>query len=882
VFSLQLRQFLIAHFIALLEGENSLEAVEQPTSVPRAYGQLGVDGSFTPRQATLMPRPGQAHTTVMLGGRRVALGDTPRYIPPLPERPRGSPIVTSPMPYQPVASRALAEKLGAAHQLNGAVQDLPTWAAMDFYEGYGRWIMPANSARIMQSLETGDYLYSYAERFDLLQPFPGPERAYHTAYLGQPSLMALEDGVWEIQANRNAWFSLPMPAGVVNQDTVGDSGDVRLIVRELPDVTSYAVAVSLSGLELMVFATPDSSVFPQDTGFSFPDSDRASYSVTSVFAGHARSVTGFGVESQTRSDRWAFYTFSGYGATAATQNNPDAYYAFERPAYYLTEPEPEIPESSDDTAGGNIHTYLSPPIGQYAVFPDMLYSRIPRLFVDGGLIFDFRQAYADDPTTTQDPYLTASSGTTQDVMLEQAQWFVPGTLVCILPPAVLGDDALAFPEWVFVTGGAFVEKTLTRPGQPDETYWVFRATFDRSVSVHLDTQVLACAIRPRWTLTFADDLTESAWQDYAERAQYRFRERYFPAPKAAWIPNVQTEGDLYSVYYQRGAVMYGQLAFKLERYDPDTATWEEIIRYGAGGEPILYGGSTNGAVVEGETAYLPVLGYSPFLTDDRDNRPNATPGGYLADTLTLTDMPDFFAPTPNGELLYFPQGADFLRRYTDDFRSSRSLGVFVNTDARRWGVSPRARDAAGWSPPSYPETLDTPSLEELSRVLPLIHDGYSTGAGSYYGRIANPLLPPQESLWLGITFTASQFVYDAFYGAAEDGVYSLWGVVISESEGSYSVQVSRDFTPLGSWPLMAFFPTSSGTLSFLDGTIWDGILKPHLNALSFEWPFEYSAFLPPFSARLRNSKTDKLGTMFREEAATCPLTLYFESFPDHA
>lgn len=128
-FSLRLREWLLSHFLALLEEADSLGAVEQPTSIPRAYGQYGPDGSFTPRQANLFPRPGQPHTTVKLGARRVALGDTPRYTPPFIPPPRGSPVVVLPLPDQPVTHEGVLEFRPLALDLAGQPQAVVTWLA---------------------------------------------------------------------------------------------------------------------------------------------------------------------------------------------------------------------------------------------------------------------------------------------------------------------------------------------------------------------------------------------------------------------------------------------------------------------------------------------------------------------------------------------------------------------------------------------------------------------------------------------------------------------------------------------------------------------------------------------------------------------------------
>lgn len=105
-----MREFLLSHFLELLQEQETVETKEQPVSAPRIWGQIGGDSTRTGRQGNLRAAPGTGHLTQRANGVSRAVGDTKRHHPSPPEPPRNSPVVPQDFLIQPYMSLSVIQK----------------------------------------------------------------------------------------------------------------------------------------------------------------------------------------------------------------------------------------------------------------------------------------------------------------------------------------------------------------------------------------------------------------------------------------------------------------------------------------------------------------------------------------------------------------------------------------------------------------------------------------------------------------------------------------------------------------------------------------------------------------------------------------------------
>jgi hypothetical protein len=179
-------RWFLEELLKLLEGQEAaqLETDSHALRGLRLYGQAGQGArsrSVTTRQANLYPRSGQSYPTVMIGGERVALGNTRRQPRRLSRHAVGFFGISRPVlddyPYQPVARDLTAWFSWHKYSVFGKYDELPGLLAIPhgprlevppYFSGWdpnypedfpNRVLLPADPEAKIEASLRGRYIY---------------------------------------------------------------------------------------------------------------------------------------------------------------------------------------------------------------------------------------------------------------------------------------------------------------------------------------------------------------------------------------------------------------------------------------------------------------------------------------------------------------------------------------------------------------------------------------------------------------------------------------------------------------------------------------------------------------------------------------------------
>ena len=868
-------------FLALLEDYLSQQEVdelqgrESSTLAPRIYGQIG-QTSLTGRQSNLTVRPGQPLTTVLIGGSRVAIGDTKKqYTRPLLS-PRNSPVVVLPLSYQPAVLPSNPAFLRALHNVKGAAEpftSLVDHQTFDIYyerlykerayfdNGVLGYETLSEDAGIVEPVE---WLGEYDDYTYFNDPIPreGPYMSYGTSPV-EYDQTGWEQNVWEQYQSRLT--NVPSPVYYSNYDT-SETG--RLIVRDFPAAESFMMTCDIEPLSYTEYATrPDSQVLAdlnQNTFESYyedlPQGDR----VILVGAdGDTKTVGPIELEFSSVTDRWRYL-----GSPLSDPKSNDNGATFTRPKATWNRID-EYPDNYLERAAD----VTLPAESAYVLWGSGFYGR-PNLDV-----------YPDDASASANRF----------------------------NPVVTPYEPF-YSNVIYVIG--YVEKgMLLRFGR--DLFW--------AVDVNYSSQDVTEVTLDRasdWSsgMTGSAPLITRKDPDGFQALRYKITERVLYNGKGVWLSRLKVDATRYEVQLEPGAELYRNSHVLLQRQKTDTAYPDEWSYYAfdpsygyyrwvdpsADPPPIMdywlsVGDDFAVSAPKGETllSSAGTLGKGRLPINFKWTPADLRTGQYEADHLifnTGIDASDIGDRNPRtGDKMnddsyiwwptYFSQTFYHGPSYIDIFERQAWFGP----------LSPRAQDA-GFTVPALTETLSPETQAEIDKYIPYIYDE-TIPDPTKSNKLAHPFGTPRESTWYGITFTAQWYAADVFKQLVpelENGVSALnehtFAVAIAEEGGAYNVYISRDEVQLGIWDVFAFFPpTSDGELRFLDGSPWPPVGKAALKPI-YEWtahPYDYDpnagalvpigewpqlrdGCLPPFSARLRTSQD-------KNAPEGCPLVLYLDS-----
>lgn len=838
-------------YLAELEPEGgALEPETNATQAARIYGQYS-GGKLTGRQSNLTARPGQPLTTVTVGGRRFAVGDTRKQTPlPVPP-PRNSPVVTLPTPLQPVMPLSVGQKHDPQlYDPRGMPEPLPSWVVVPsleyLYDAGGFLTGETYRGRYtFDDLVLEMLTYLYAEGGTLPLPWPAEgesfnrlvsswplEQPYHAGrYYGQAYYNSHKQAVWD-----GAFIGdLPVPVYQV-RESGPNPFDVTL-ARQAPSQTSLNALFNLEPSRL--FATPSGEGAPYWI-------DLQPFAQSRVTFG---PVT-FGTRQEPDLRVAKHYTVGGTGnlyAEVGGEYGPVGQELDRTVIEWLyTGPEELVIESTTALANPTSLLYLVPPMDWYF-----------------GV-----HAYPYPPGEPQSKAAFAEFVVTTD--MSYVYWFANPDNT-ILRVVDRDENGIVFSETdPFLTAWQAVEGTA--PGTVN-LYFEVPVTLSATQFFYAVNRVALPAL---------------------EAGSYTITERvYLYSQDAHTAFAAVKNGNTYEARYQPAIRISGYRELEIHAPDPQ----DPFRNFPAANFDPVPGGryfyqDENGTEVDGrfqsygqksfclplpapaqrlkaiDTAYHHV---TPVDEPPIRTGPHPSTFGYLADAAVFDSIP----PIDMNDTV----AALTLETYED---GSERVPIWNFYGSSAVALLP-APDPLAYKP-------DLAALREDAENLNpwLFEDVLPEQAEPY--RLNNPVAELKESTWFGITFESQWYVADAFradvYNPETEALKEkLFGVVITDDgAGTFTVHVSVNGTGVGSWSLWDFFPAVQGSLTFLDGSVWPPAgklpLKPHYHFLHPEWPFKGAGNLYPFRARVRNLKTDKLGQMFTTEAKDAPVTLYLESFPD--
>ena len=838
---LLLKDFLLSHFIALLQEQETVEATEQPVSAPRIWGTIAGDGSATGRQSNFRAAPGTGHLTQRANGLSRAVGDTKRHHPAPPELPRNSPVVVNSTPPQPAPERYLAElRLPLSDPFYPSLVARNTEPAGEELEtGYGHYALPGMMSDLLrwERLNPEDVAVPYLDFWGRHYAYSGLY-AYSGSYVYHLSVALWPYATGYRSFEEGAACELYTFSPYVAPFFEGP-GYVYLGSEDNPYNISYLYP-EWQGFRDVTDPADRQPV----TGFALPEPEPLPLAYSATFA-NPRVYAGAFEVGQLASELALQPLLSLSGAvmsgtlavTEETAYRPLRFYRYGVGNYEpILEPGDEtryepLTHYGFETASQNESQTLELTFNQGEFFepvmPKRLFTTRTRLY----LSHDGESWVGDTP---------------DDSLMQEGATFLinpdfhpglPDKYLRVTNPEIIGGLGVDTYRWRYGLLNA-------QPGEYPEGYyevltcWTVphQAVISERVATSVEHRQV---VRSRTVRVFYEAQQEVA-------GQYLLMLENAAAGYEVRVAPVYSAGISESLYDEYQDYSYGGLNAETgeqEVYDPPRTFFTSTNSP----EPTASGSRFAGA---GASVTLTRVAESLNprgvpLNDVSDSNPAAVPDSVLVGALGPLEPEDFAA-------------LNYSVRLPSVAKAYNGTGAY--------GVPPDMAQGV---------VDDAEARAFFSRYHPLLCEHPDA-------TLHNPMAEVYESVFMGLEWSERWYNCNAFAVRELEGeqeVLNTYAVVLLDTAPGVRVRVGKNGVQVWEGDVWSYFPLAKETLTGLDDVRWPQDyprpVRPDYEFVgALEAPERDSMRLWPFTVR-RRGKHDRAGQAFGPEAADSPVTFFF-------